>query len=56
MVFFIKCLAKLLQSYYWMDECQKDNEVWYDQMGKNLRLIEDLAVSAEFEDYEDFLG
>ena len=42
--------AKLL-----LDGCQRDNEVWYEQMKKNLRLIEDLAVTAEFEDDEDFL-
>jgi len=27
-----------------------------EQTGKNLRVIEDLAVLAEFEDDEDFLG
>ena len=27
-----------------LDGCLRDNEVWYEQMGKNLRLIEDLAV------------
>jgi len=43
--------AKLL-----LDECLRDNEVWYEQMGKNLRPIEDLAVSAEFEDDVDFQG
>ena len=37
-----------------LDGCLRDNEVWYEQMGKNLKLIEDLAV--EFEDDEDFLG
>ena len=40
-----------------MDGCVRDNEVWHEQMGKNLRLIEDLAVSTELEDdEEDFLG
>ena len=42
--------AKLL-----LDGCRRNNEVWYEKMGKNLRLIEDLAVSEEFEDDEDFL-
>ena len=31
--------AKLL-----LDGCLRNNEVWYEQMGKNLRLIEDLEV------------
>jgi len=37
-----------------LDRCLRDNKVWYKQMGKNLKLIEDLAV--ELEDDEDFLG
>jgi len=37
-----------------LDGCLRDNEVWCEQMGKNLKLIEDLAV--ELEDDEDFLG
>ena len=39
-----------------LDGCLSNNEAWYEQMGKNLRLIEDLAVSAKFEDDENFLG
>ena len=35
--------------------CLRDNEVWYEQMGKNLKLIEDLAASKDLEE-EDFLG
>ena len=38
-----------------LDQCLRDNEVWYEQMGKNLRMIEDLAASKELEDDEDFL-
>jgi len=41
-----------------LEGCLKNNEVWYEQMGKNLRLIEDLAAnlaaSKELEK-EDFL-
>ena len=40
-----------------MEGCLRDNEVWCEQMGKNLRLIEDaadLAASKELEE-EDFL-
>ena len=29
--------------------------MWYGQMGKNLKLIEDLAASKELVDDEDFL-
>ena len=36
-----------------LDGCLRDNEVWYEQMEKNLRLIEDLAASKEL-DNEDF--
>jgi len=43
--------AKLL-----LEVCLRDNEVWYEQMGKNLKLIEDLAASKELVDDEDFLG
>ena len=39
-----------------LEGCLRNNEVWYEQMGKNLRLIEDLAASKELEDDEDFLG
>ena len=42
--------AKLL-----LDRCLRDNEVWYEQMGKNLKMIEDLAVSKELVDDENFL-
>ena len=41
-----------------LEGCLRDNEVWYEQMGKNLRMIEylaaDLAASKELEE-EDFL-
>ena len=36
-----------------LDGCLRDNEVWYEQMEKKLRLIEDLAASKEL-DNEDF--
>ena len=36
-----------------LEGCLRDNEVWYEQMGKNLKILEDLAVSAELEDDED---
>ena len=37
-----------------LDGCLRDNEVWYEQMGKNLRLIEVQAAVLEHD--EDFLG
>ena len=41
-----------------LEGCLRDNEVWYEQMGKNLRMIKDLAAdlaaSKELEE-EDFL-
>jgi len=30
-----------------LEGCLRDNEVWYEQMGKNLRLIEDLAADLD---------
>jgi len=39
-----------------LDGCLRDNEVWYEQMRKNLKILEDLAVTAELEDEEHFLG
>ena len=38
-----------------LEGCPRDNEVWYEQMEKNLKLIEDLVASKELEE-EDFLG
>ena len=39
-----------------LEGCLRDNEVWYEQMGKILRLIEylaaDLAASKELEEKE----
>ena len=37
-----------------LEGCLRDNDFWYEQMGKILRLIEDHA--AVLEDDEDFLG
>ena len=37
-----------------LDGCLNNNEVWYEQMGRNLKLIKDLAASKELEE-EDFL-
>ena len=36
-----------------LDGCLRDNEVWYEQMGRNLRMIE--VEAAILEHYEDFL-
>ena len=30
-----------------LDGCLRDNELWYEQMEKNLKLIQDLAASKE---------
>ena len=38
-----------------LDGCLRGNEVWYEQIEKNLKILEDLAVSAELEDGEHFL-
>jgi len=37
-----------------LEGCLRDNEVWYEQMGKNLKLTEDQAAVLEHD--EDFLG
>jgi len=36
-----------------LDGCLRDNEVWHEQMGKNLRMIE--VEAAILEHNEDFL-
>jgi hypothetical protein len=38
-----------------LEGCLRDNDVWYEQTGKNLKILEDLSVTAALED-DDFRG